>query len=61
MQLPKRFMNIVYWTNTVIAICTYVLSELDFTQTFAWWAMINLALWFTLDNERYSKYLTQED
>lgn len=57
----EKLMNLIYWTNTVIAICTYVLSELDFQQVFGWWVLVNSILWFTLDRKRYNKIVTLED
>lgn len=54
-HLQKRTLNLIYWTFTIIFICSLVMTKLEFEQLFAGYILVTSGVWWGFD-ERFNKY-----
>ena len=53
--LQKRTLNLIYWTFTIIFICSLVMTKLEFEQLFAGYILVTASVWCGFD-KRFDKY-----
>lgn len=54
-HLQKRTLNLIYWTFTIIFICSLAMSEIEFEPLFAGYILVIGSVWCGFD-ERFEKY-----
>ncbi len=54
-HLQKRTLNLIYWTFTIIFICSLAMTKFEFEQLFAWYILITGSMWVGFD-KRFDKY-----
>lgn len=54
-HLQKRTLNLMYWTFTIIFICSLAMTKIEFEQLFAGYILVTGSIWCAFD-KRYDKY-----
>lgn len=54
-HLQKRTLNLMYWTFTIIFICSLAMTKIEFEQLFAGYILVTGSIWWGFD-ERFNKY-----
>ena len=54
-HLQKRTLNLIYWTFTIIFLCTLVMTKLEFEQLFAGYILVTSGVWCAFD-KRFEKH-----
>lgn len=54
-HLQKRTLNLMYWTFTIIFICSLTMTKIELEQLFAWYILVTGSMWVGFD-KRFDKY-----
>ncbi len=54
-HLRKRTLNLMYWTFTIIFICSLAMTKIEFEQLFAGYLLATGSMWVGFD-KRYDKH-----
>lgn len=54
-HLQKRTLNLMYWTFTIIFICSLAMTKIEFEQLFAVYILVTGTMWVGFD-KRYDKH-----
>lgn len=54
-HLQKRTLNLMYWTFTIIFICSLAMTKIEFEILFAVYIFVTGSVWWGFD-ERFNKY-----
>ena len=54
-HLQKRTLNLIYWTYTIIFICSLLMTDVDNIKLYAIYMFVSLSTWWGFD-ERFNKY-----
>ena len=53
--LQKRTLNLMYWTYTIIFICSLLMTDVDDIKLYAIYMFVSLSTWWGFD-ERFNKH-----
>lgn len=54
-HLQKRTLNLMYWTFTIIFLCSLLMADIDIVKIHAIYVLVMLSTWWGFD-ERFNKY-----
>lgn len=53
--LQKRTLNLMYWTYTIIFICSLLMTDIDSIKIYGLYMLVTFSTWWGFD-ERFNKY-----